>query len=130
MWQRASPAVEGRVSASISACRDHWVVGAVGRCIGSARRKAVAKQIAVVHETVARRRRDWVEKITTRIAASYHMVAVEQLPMRNMVRRPKPKPDPDNPGQYLPNGATAKARLNKGTYANCWGLFAPGWGRR
>ncbi|WP_308207302.1 zinc ribbon domain-containing protein [Mycobacterium gordonae] len=41
-----------------------------------------------------------------------------------MVRRPKPKPDPDNPGQYLPNGAAAKAGLSKGIYANCWGMFA------
>ena len=41
-----------------------------------------------------------------------------------MVGRPKPKPDPDNPGQYLPNGAAAKAGLNKGIYANCWGMFA------
>ena len=66
---------------------------------GSARRKAVVQQIAAVHETVADRRRDWVEKITTRIAANYDFVAIEQLPVRNMVRRPKPKPDPDNPGQ-------------------------------
>jgi putative transposase len=91
---------------------------------GSARRKAVVKRIAAVHETVAGRRRDWVEKITTRIAANYDFVAVEQLPVRNMVRRPKPKPDPDNPGQYLPNGAAAKAGLSKSIYANCWGMFA------
>jgi len=91
---------------------------------GSARRKAVVHRIAALHATVADRRRDWVEKITTRIAANYDFVAVEQLPVRNMVRRPKPKPDPDNPGQYLPNGAAAKAGLNKGIYANCWGMFA------
>lgn len=91
---------------------------------GSARRRAVVKRIAAVHETAADRRRDWVEKITTRIAANYDFVAVEQLPVRTMVRRPKPKPDPDNPGQYLPNGAAAKAGLNKAIYANCWGMFA------
>jgi putative transposase len=96
----------------------------------SARRKAVAQRIATVHETVAARRRDWVEKITTRIAANYDFVAVEQLPVRSMVRRPKPKPDPDNPGQYLPNGAAAKAGLNKGIYANCWGMFAGRLGQK
>jgi putative transposase len=94
------------------------------RCKGSARRKAVVHRIAALHETVAGRRRDWVEKITTRIAANYDVVAAEQLPVRNMVGRPKPKPDPDNPGQYLPNGAAAKAGLNKGIHANCWGMFA------
>ncbi|OBA84127.1 hypothetical protein A9W99_05755 [Mycobacterium sp. 1164966.3] len=91
---------------------------------GSARRKAVVQRIAGLHETVADRRRDWIEKITTRIAAHYDFVAVEHLPVRNMVRKPKPKPDPDHPGQYLPNGAAAKAGLNKCIYANCWGMFA------
>jgi hypothetical protein len=97
---------------------------------GSARRTAVVQRIATVHETVADRRRDWVEKITTRIAANYDFVAVEHLPVRNMVRRPKPKPDPDNPGHYLPNGAAAKAGLNKGIYANCWGMFARRLGQK
>lgn len=97
---------------------------------GSTRRKVVVHQIATLHQTVADRRRDWVEKITTRIAANYDVVAVEQLPVRNMVRKPKPKPDPDNPGQYLPNGAAAKAGLNKGIYANCWGLFAQRLGHK
>ncbi|WP_425461848.1 recombinase family protein [Mycobacterium helveticum] len=31
---------------------------------------------------------------------------------RNMVRRAKPKPDPDNPQRFLPNGARAKSGLN------------------
>jgi transposase len=44
--------------------------------------------------------------------------------------RPVPKPDPDNPGQYLPNGAAAKAGLNKGIYANCWGMFARRLGQK
>lgn len=102
-----------------------------GRCRkGSARRKAVVQRIAALHETVAGRRRDWVEKITTRIAANYDFVAVEQLPVRNMVRRPKPKLDPDNLGQYLPNGAAAKAGLNRGIYANCWGMFARRLGQK
>jgi putative transposase len=97
---------------------------------GSARRQAVVKRIAAVHEAVADRRRDWVEKITTRIAANYDFVAVEQLPVRDMVRRPKPKPDPDKPGEYLPNGAAAKAGLNKGIHANCWGMFARRLGQK
>ncbi|WP_122526616.1 RNA-guided endonuclease InsQ/TnpB family protein [Mycobacterium persicum] len=91
---------------------------------GRNRRKATVKQIAMLHERVAERRKDWVEKITTRLAGSYDFVAVEALQTTNMVRRRKPKPDPDNPGQYLPNGAAAKAGLSKGIYANCWGMFA------
>jgi putative transposase len=96
----------------------------------SRRRKAVVQRIAKLHQAVADRRRDWVEKITTRLAANYEVVAVESLPVRNMVRRPKPKPDPDNHGQYLPNGAAAKAGRNQGIYANCWGLFARRLGQK
>lgn len=97
---------------------------------GSGRRRAVVKRIAALHQSVADRRRDWVEKITTRIAANYDVVSVEELQIPNMVRRPKPKPDPDNHGQYLPNGAAAKAGLNKGIYANCWGMFARRLGQK
>lgn len=91
---------------------------------GSARRAEVKARIATLHAGVADRRRDWVEKTTTRITATYAVVAVEKLATRNMVRSPKPKPDPDQPGHFLPNGKAAKAGLNKGIYANCWGVIA------
>jgi putative transposase len=91
---------------------------------GSVRRGKVKTRIARLHGRVADRRKDWVEKITTGIAASYGVVVVEKLPTRNMVRAPKPKPDPDQPGHFLPNGKAAKAGLNKGIYANCWGLIS------
>ncbi|MCH9728513.1 MAG: transposase [Actinomycetia bacterium] len=91
---------------------------------GSVRRGKVKTRIAKLHARVADRRKDWVEKTTTRIAATYNVVAVEKLPTRNMVRAPKPQPDPDNAGHYLPNGKAAKAGLNRGIYANCWGLIA------
>lgn len=90
---------------------------------GSARRAKVKARIAKLHAGVADRRKDWVEKTTTRIAATYAVVAVEKLPTRNMVRAPKPKPDPDQPGHFLPNGKAAKAGLNRGIYANCWGVI-------
>jgi transposase len=91
---------------------------------GSVRRGKVKARIARLHAGVADRRRDWVEKTTTRIAATYAVVAVEKLPTRNMVRAPKPKADPDNEGRYLPNGKAAKSGLNRGIYANCWGVIA------
>ncbi|WP_454231379.1 RNA-guided endonuclease InsQ/TnpB family protein [Mycolicibacterium fortuitum] len=91
---------------------------------GSARRAKVKARIAKLHAGVADRRKDWVEKTTTRIAATYGVVAVEKLRTHNMVRAPKPKPDPDQPGHFLANGKAAKAGLNKGIYANCWGVIA------
>lgn len=97
---------------------------------GSGRREAIVRRIAALHQSVADRRRDWVEKITTRIAANYDFVSIEDLHVRHMVKRPKPKPDPDNPGRYLPNGAAAKAGLNKNIYANCWGMFVRRLGQK
>lgn len=91
---------------------------------GSARRQATRAEIGRVHQRVSDRRRDWVEKVTTRLAANYELVVVEALPVRVMMRRPKPKPDPDNLGQFLRNGAAAKAGLNRSIHANCWGLIA------
>ncbi len=41
-----------------------------------------------------------------------------------MTRRAKPKPDPDNPGAFLPNGGRAKSGLNRAILASCWGRFA------
>lgn len=102
-----------RLQRQLARCRD-----------GSVRRAKVKARIAKLHTRVADRRRDWVEKATTGIAATYGVIAVEKLATRNMVRAPKPKPDPDNEGHYLPNGKAAKAGLNKGIYANCWGLIA------
>ena len=96
----------------------------VGCRKGSLRRAKVKARIAKLHARVADRRKDWVEKTTTRIVATYGLVAVEKLATRNMVRAPKPKPDPDYDGHYLPNGKAAKAGLNRGIYANCWGLIA------
>ena len=37
-----------------------------------------------------------------------------------MTRRPRPKTDPDKPGQYLHNRAKAKAGLNQSILSNNW----------
>lgn len=51
------------------------------------------------------------------------MIAHERLSIANMVRTPKPKPDPEAPGSFLPNGAAAKAGLNKSIHDAGWGVF-------
>jgi len=87
------------------------------------RRRTTLDQLAVLHRRLADRRTDWIEQTTTHLARSYDLIAVEDLQMRNMVRRPQPKPDPDRPGAFLPNGAKAKAALNKAILASMWGRF-------
>ena len=40
-----------------------------------------------------------------------------------MMASPKAKPDPENPGQFLSNGASAKAGLNKSIADASWSMF-------
>lgn len=91
---------------------------------GSARRARTLNQLAVLRRRLTNRRTDWIEKTTTDLARTYDGFAIEALQIENMVRRPKPKPAPDQPGVFLPNGARAKAGLNKAIYASGWGQFA------
>jgi putative transposase len=89
----------------------------------SKRRQTTLDQLAVLHRRLADRRTDWVEQTTTHLARSHDVIAVEDLRVRNMVRRPQPKPDPDRPGVFFPNGAKAKAALNRAILASVWGRF-------
>lgn len=94
------------------------------QCKGSCNREAAKAKLAVLRRRLGDRRREWIEQTTTELALRHAAIAIEKLATANMVRRPKPQPDPDNPGDYLPNGATAKAALNKAILSSCWGKFA------
>ncbi|MET9275368.1 transposase [Kribbella sp. NPDC003557] len=90
---------------------------------GSGRRLRVKAAMAKLYARLADRRRDWVEKTTTDLARRFDLIRVEDLRIPAMVRRPRPKPDPERPGQFLPNRRRAKAGLNRGIMANCWGVL-------
>jgi transposase len=51
------------------------------------------------------------------------VIVLEKLNTAGMVCRPAPKPDPERAGVYLPNRASAKAGLNRGILASCWGVL-------
>ncbi|MFC8041556.1 RNA-guided endonuclease InsQ/TnpB family protein [Paenarthrobacter sp. NPDC057355] len=89
----------------------------------SQRRGKTLEALVVLRGRLENRRADWVEQTTTALACTHSVVAVEDLRIRNMVRRPKPKPAPGNPGVFLPNGARAKAGLNRAILASVWGRF-------
>ncbi|WP_020387427.1 RNA-guided endonuclease InsQ/TnpB family protein [Kribbella catacumbae] len=88
---------------------------------GSNRHRRVKAAIAKLHARAGDRRKDWVEKTSTDLARRFDVIRVEDLRIAQMTRRPKPKPDPDQPGAYLPNRRRAKAGLNRGILANGWG---------
>ena len=90
-------------------------------CSGSRRRQRVMSAIARLHTRAADRRKDWVEKTTTDLARRFDVIRVEDLRITQMTRRPKPKPDPERPGAYMPNRRRAKAVLNRGILSSGWG---------
>ena len=86
----------------------------------SKRRQKTLSQFNALQGRIVRRRNDWIEKTTTRLAKKNVLVAMEDLDVKAMTKRPKPKPDSAKPGHYLPNGAKAKAGLNRSILSNCW----------
>ncbi|MBI1844121.1 MAG: transposase [Actinobacteria bacterium] len=90
---------------------------------GSGRRAKTKAEIGRTHARITDRRNDWIEKTTTALIRDHDVIVLEDLATKNMVRRPHPKPDPDAPGAFLPNGAAAKAGLNRVIQWSCWGRF-------
>jgi putative transposase len=81
----------------------------------TARRKA-KKVVSRIHERIRNRRHDFVHQLSRKLVNRYGLPYgnyVEALCVDNMVRRPKPKPDPAlRELRFLPNGASQKAGLN------------------
>jgi putative transposase len=80
-------------------------------------------RVSRIHRKVARQRLDHARKTALNLVRTYDVIAVEALQVRNMTRRAAPKPDPDQPGQYLPNHGTAKSGLNRSILDAGWGVF-------
>jgi putative transposase len=91
---------------------------------GSCNRARRRETVAAVHRKIANQRKDFHHKQARQLVARYDLLAVEDLQIANMVRRAKPVPDPDNPGQYLANGARAKSGLSRSISDAGWAQFA------
>jgi putative transposase len=70
------------------------------------------RRVAKHHGKIARQRKDFHHKLSDLLVGQATAIFTEQLRVANMTRRPKPKPGVTS-GAYLPNGAAAKAGLNK-----------------
>jgi putative transposase len=97
---------------------------ALSRCQRrSGRRKKAAARVAVLHGRVRRQRLDHAHKTARGLIDEFDVIAHEELRIANMVRTPKPKPDPKQSGAFLPNGAAARAGLNRSIHDAGWGVF-------
>ncbi|MFE0627641.1 RNA-guided endonuclease InsQ/TnpB family protein [Streptomyces sp. NPDC058864] len=97
---------------------------ALSRCKrGSKRRRKVAEKVARLHRKAGRQRLDHAHKTALKLVREHDFIAHEDLRIHNMRRAPEPKPDPDRPGSFLPNGAASKAGLNRSIADAGWGVF-------
>ncbi|MCL9760917.1 RNA-guided endonuclease TnpB family protein [Frankia sp. AiPa1] len=90
---------------------------------GSKRRRMAVQRVAVLSRQVARQRVDLANKTVNEIVADHDLIVVEKLNIKGMVKRARPRPDPDSAGGFLPNGQAAKSGLNKSIHDAGWGVF-------
>lgn len=69
--------------------------------------------MGALHGKVRRQRLDHAHKTALTLVRAHDFIAHEDLRIRSMSKAPAPRPDPDTPGVFLPNGAAAKAGLNR-----------------
>ncbi len=79
---------------------------------GSANQKKSYKKLARLHEKTKLQRRAFNHKLSTKLVREYGAIAVEDIRLANLNRRPKKKERDDGKG-YAQNGAKRKAGLNK-----------------
>lgn len=78
-------------------------------------KKAYARR-RQLHGQVARQRNDFYHQLSARLVARFGLIVTEELALANLVRAPKARPNEGAAAtepQYLPNGAAAKAGLNR-----------------
>jgi transposase len=91
---------------------------------GSAKREKTRLAMARITAHTTDRRKDWAEKVSTRLVQDHDLIVFEKLNTVSMTRKPKPKPDPEKAGAHLPNHRRQKAGLNRGILAAGWGILA------
>ena len=85
---------------------------------GSNRRRHAARDVGRLHRKIARQRRNHHHQVSRRLVNQYGLIVHEDLQISNLVRRPKPHPN--DQGGFDPNGAAAKAGLNREILAAGW----------
>ena len=88
-----------------------------------ATKASLSRAVSRVHERIKNRRHEFAHQLSRKLVGQYGVIAVEKLTVKNMTRRPRPVPDPNNACQFLPNGASAKSGLNKSILDAAWSQF-------
>ncbi|MFD0148706.1 RNA-guided endonuclease InsQ/TnpB family protein [Streptomyces sp. NPDC055721] len=95
---------------------------ALSRCRrGTNRRRKAVESVARLHRKVRRQRIDHAHKTALDLVRRHDLIAHEDLKIRNMRKAPVSRPNGD--GTYAPNGAVAKAGLNRSISDAGWRVF-------
>jgi putative transposase len=89
---------------------------------GSHRRNKAVQAVARTHRKIRNQRADFLHKESCKLVNRFQIIVFEDLQPANLVKRPQPKQDEET-GQYLPNGASSKAGLNKSISDAGWSQF-------
>jgi putative transposase len=86
-------------------------------------RKIKAKKaVTRAHKKIKNQRMDFHHKLSTKLVKTYSLIVVENLQVKNLSKRAKPKFD-ETTQTFLPNGASAKSGLNKSIVDAGWSTF-------
>ena len=88
---------------------------------GSHRRAKAVKLLAKHHRKIRNQRKDFHHQAAHKLIDRYQVLVFEDLQTKNLTATPNPKQDEQ--GTYLPNGAAAKAGLNKSILDAGWASF-------
>ncbi len=89
---------------------------------GSPQQRKARKVARRIHERIANRRHDFVHQTARTLVNRFGYIAVEKLTVKNLSKRPAPGQDAET-GEFLPNGASQKAGLNKSILDAAWSMF-------
>ncbi|MDT0402780.1 MULTISPECIES: RNA-guided endonuclease InsQ/TnpB family protein [Streptomyces] len=85
--------------------------------------RAAVRKVAKLHGKIRRQRADFHHKTARALVVDHDVIAHERLNTAGMTKSPTPKADPARPGSFLPNGAAAKAGLNRSILDAGWAQF-------
>lgn len=88
---------------------------------GSKNRCKAYQRLALLDQTVEQRRTDYQWKVANKLNRQAQCLIFEDLNIKGMVKRCKPKQDEN--GNFIGNGQAAKAGLNKAILDAAWGAL-------
>ncbi|MEV0691948.1 transposase [Streptomyces sp. NPDC050388] len=124
----ASPRFLGAVADDLAEAQRHLARFPQRTRRRTKKHRAAARRVARIHAKIRRQRLDHAHKTALALVGdhdviAHDVIAHERLNTAGMTRAPKPKPDPETPGAFLPNGSAAKAGLNRSILDAGWGVF-------